>query len=156
MPILLVSDEIRSFKFGLINQREFRLTDSEIEIEKETVCLKTKEQLLFEKCMNAIKEKNKEEASKYATELYEIRKRINLFYNTILAIDRVRIRIDSFCCDYVHGSEPRDRVLSKIKVSVTLLRESSQKISSFLPDLSKQLNNECITLEGLLTGEPLG
>jgi hypothetical protein len=33
--------------------------------------------------MNAIKEKNKEAASKYATELYEIRKRINLFYNTI-------------------------------------------------------------------------
>ena len=89
-------------------------------------------------------------------ELYEIRKRINLFYNTILAIERERIRVDSFCCDYTHGSEPRDRVLSKIKLSVTLLRESSQKISPFLPDLSKQLNNECITLEGLLTGAILG
>ena len=66
MPVPLVTDEIRSFKFGLIHQREFGLTNAEIEIEKETVCLKTKEQLLFEKCMNAIKEKNKEEASKYA------------------------------------------------------------------------------------------
>ena len=47
MPVLLVTDEIRSFKFGLIHRREFGLINAEIEIEKETVCLKTKEQLFF-------------------------------------------------------------------------------------------------------------
>jgi hypothetical protein len=91
---------------------------------------------------------NKKEAAKYASEIYELRKRIKLFYSAILAIERLVIKIDNFYCDYFHV-DPDGPVsaLSKLKRGVQALRIVSQEISPFLSDISKELNNICDELD---------
>lgn len=98
--------------------------------------------------MDAVKKQNKEEAAKYASEIYEFRKRIRLFYSAILAIERLVIKIDNFYCDYYHEDpDGPASALSKLKRSVQALRTVSQEISPFLSDISKELNNICDELD---------
>jgi hypothetical protein len=134
--------DLRNFESNL---RELQLT-----LEKELHCLHPKERLLFEKCLDAIKLKNREAAAKYAAEVAEHRERIRLFCRTELAIEGLRMFIDDFPCAYIHGSEPPDKVVSRFKVGVRLLKEHSQNIAPFLPDVSQQIISECEKFECLL------
>jgi hypothetical protein len=50
----------------------------------------------------------------------------------------------------MHGSEPRNKVISEFKYSLIYIRESSQEIEPFLPDISKKIGSECEKLENII------
>jgi ribosomal protein S21 len=133
-----------------LRQFERNLRELQQQIEKEGLCLRPKERLFFEKTVDAIKQKNKETSAKYATELAEYRERIKFLCHAELAIEGLRMFIDDFPCAYVHGSESHDKVVSRFKVGVRLLKEHSQNIAPFLPDVSQQIISECEKFESLL------
>jgi division protein CdvB (Snf7/Vps24/ESCRT-III family) len=106
-------------------------------LEQAVFRLKEQDRVLFETCMGALKQNNEEEATKLATELAEVRKRVKLFYNVQLAIVRVILRIEEHNCT--------DTSLH-IEHSVKLLRDISREIADIQPDISKQLKTACQVL----------
>jgi division protein CdvB (Snf7/Vps24/ESCRT-III family) len=129
-------------KFRIIYQYRFALMIQQKKIEEETDRLKDQDSILYNVCMDAVRKQNKKEAAKYASEINKLRKRVKFFYNAILAIERLVIRIDNFECDYWHEDPDGPvAVLSKFKLSVQALSAASQEISPFLSDISKELNN---------------
>jgi hypothetical protein len=133
-----------------LRQSEHKLREPQQKIKDERLCLSQKAQTLLEKALDAAKKKNREEATQYAAECAEFRKRAKIFYNVELTIERLRICIDSFPCDYVHGSKPSKQVLSRLKGGVTSLRYISQEIAPFIPDVYEQISSECIKLKNFL------
>jgi division protein CdvB (Snf7/Vps24/ESCRT-III family) len=129
-------------KFRIIYQYRYGLRIQQKKIEEATDRLKDQDSILYNACMDAVKKQNKKEAAKYASEIYELRKRIKLFYGAILAIERLFIRIENFECDYYH-EDPDGPVsaLLKLNRSVQALSKISQEISPFLPDVSTDLDN---------------
>jgi division protein CdvB (Snf7/Vps24/ESCRT-III family) len=129
-------------KFRIIYQSKDALMIQKKKIEEATDRLKDQDTILYNACMDAVKKQNKKEVAKYASEIYELRKRIKFFYKAILAIDRLVIRIENFECDYYH-EDPDGPVsaLSKFKHIVQALITISQEISPFLPDVSIDLDN---------------
>lgn len=133
---------VHMVKFRIIYQYRYALMIQQKKIEEATDLLKDQDSILFETCKKALKKDNKEEASKYAKEIYELRKRIKFFYKAILAIESLVIRIENFECDYYH-EDPDGPIsaLSKLNRSVQALSKISQEISPFLPDVSSDLDN---------------
>jgi hypothetical protein len=133
-----------------LRQFECNLRELQLPLEKQRLCLHPKERILHEKSLDEIKVKNREAAAKYAAECAEHRDQIRLLYRVELAIERLCMFIDDFPCAYVHGSEPPDKVVSRFKVGVISLKDHSQKIAPFLPDISQQIISECEKFECLL------
>jgi division protein CdvB (Snf7/Vps24/ESCRT-III family) len=129
-------------KFSIIYQYRSTLMIQQKKIEAASDLLEDQDGILYNACMDAVKKQNKTEAAKYASEIYELRKRIKLFYHAQLAIERLVIKIENFECDYYH-QDPNGPIsaLSKLKWAVQALSIISQKISPFLSDISKELNN---------------
>jgi division protein CdvB (Snf7/Vps24/ESCRT-III family) len=129
-------------KFRIIYQYRYALMIQQKKIEEATDCLKDQDSILYNACMDAVRKQNKKETAKYASKIYELRKRIKFFYNAILAIERLVIWIENFECDYYH-EDPDGPVsaLLKLNRSVQALSKISQEISPFLPDVSTDLDN---------------
>ena len=64
-------------------------------LEKERFHLKEQDRTLFELCMDALKKINKEEATKCATEIVEVRKLIKFIFKAQLDIEEVIERFET-------------------------------------------------------------
>lgn len=95
--------------------------------------------MLFQSCISALKNKNKERAAICASEVAEVRKLIKFLYNVELAIERVVLRLETI-------KELSDIVVD-LKPALKLLQNVSQELFEMLPDVSSELNrvNETIT-----------
>jgi division protein CdvB (Snf7/Vps24/ESCRT-III family) len=132
---VLASYKRRMHIHNLLIQSSISLKVQANKLEQECFHLKERESILFETCKVALKEKKKDNATQGASEIAELRKIIQLFYITRLAITRVLLRI-----------EENNETFTHIKPAVKLLEASSQEIVHLLPDVSKELNNECKVL----------
>jgi division protein CdvB (Snf7/Vps24/ESCRT-III family) len=132
---VLADNKQRMHIHNLLIQSSISLRVQENKLEQECFHFKERESILFEACKVALKEKNKGSATQCAIETAELRKIIQLFYNTRLAITRVLLRI-----------EENNEAFTHIKPAVKLLEASSQGIVDLLPDVSKELINECKVL----------
>lgn len=108
------------FIINLVRQSTLTLRIQQNKLEQAVFRLKEQDRILFETCMGALKQNNKKEAIKCATEIAEVRKRVKLFYNVQLAIVRVILRIEEHNCT---------DTFSHIEPSVKLLRNISQEIA---------------------------
>ena len=101
--------------------------------------LKERDRILFQTCINALNNKNKEKAAICANELAEVRKLIKFLYQTELAIERVILRLETI-------KELSDIVVD-LKPALKLLQSVSQQLFEVLPDVSSELNkvNEAIS-----------
>jgi len=101
--------------------------------------LKERERILFQTCVNALNNKNKERAVISANEMAEVRKLIKFLYNVELAIERVILRLETI-------KELSDIVVD-LKPALKLLQSVSQQLFEVLPDVSSELSkvNEAIS-----------
>lgn len=94
--------------------------------------LRERDKVLFQTCVNAIKNKNKDRASICANEIAEVRKLLQFLYNVELAIERVVLRLETI-------RELSDVVVD-LKPALRLLQGVSQELLSVLPDVSSELS----------------
>jgi len=100
--------------------------------------LRERDKALFQTCITALNNKNRERAAIFANEVAEVRKLIAFLYNVELAIERVIIRLETI-------KELSD-VVTDLKPALRLLQSVSQELFAFLPDVSTELStvNETI------------
>ncbi|MEM3460805.1 MAG: Snf7 family protein [Candidatus Bathyarchaeia archaeon] len=101
-------------------------------LDQATFRLKERDRILFQTCITALKNKNKEKAAICANEIAEVRKLIKFLYNVELAIERVILRLETI-------KELSDIVVD-LKPSLKLLQRVSQELFEVLPDVSSELN----------------
>jgi len=108
-------------------------------LEQASFRLKERDRILFQTCIHALNNKNKERAAICANELAEVRKLIKFLYHVELAIERVILRLETI-------KELSDIVVD-LKPALKLLQSVSQQLFEVLPDVSSELNkvNEAIS-----------
>jgi division protein CdvB (Snf7/Vps24/ESCRT-III family) len=94
--------------------------------------LKERDRILFQTCIGALKNKNKEKAAICANEIAEVRKLIRFLYNIELGIERVILRLETI-------KEFSDIVFD-LKPALKLLQNVSQELFEVLPDVSSELS----------------
>lgn len=100
-------------------------------LEQATFRLKERDKILFQSCINALNNKNKERAAICANEMSEVRKLITFLYNVELAVERVILRLETI-------KELNDIVFD-LKPALKLLQSISQELFEVLPDVSSEL-----------------
>lgn len=101
-------------------------------LEQASFRLKERDKILFQTCLNALNNKNKERAAICANELAEVRKLIRFLYNIELALERVILKLETI-------KELSDIVID-LKPTIKLLQNVSQQLYEVLPDVSSELN----------------
>jgi division protein CdvB (Snf7/Vps24/ESCRT-III family)/predicted CopG family antitoxin len=100
-------------------------------LEQATFRLKERDKILFQSCINALNNKNKERAAICANEMSEVRKLMTFLYNVELAVERVILRLETI-------KELNDIVFD-LKPALKLLQSVSQELFEVLPDVSSEL-----------------
>jgi len=108
-------------------------------LEQASFRLKERDRILFQTCIRALNNKNKEKAAICANEMAEVRKLIKFLYHVELAIERVILRLETI-------KELAD-VVFDLKPALKLLQGVSQQLFEVLPDVSSELSkvNEAIS-----------
>jgi len=143
----LDSDKHYDFINNLMRHSTLTLKIHQNTLEQTSFSLKAQDKTLFETCMKALKQNNKEEATKCATEIYELRKRIKLIFNVRLAIERVILRIEEHVCTV--------NTYSHIVPAVKSLRSISNEIAQILPNVSEDLKSVCRMLLAVAPENPV-
>lgn len=94
--------------------------------------LKERDKILFETCIGALKNNNKDRAVIWANEIAEVRKLIRFLYQVELAIERVIIRLETI-------RELSDIVID-LKPALKALQSVSKQLFEVLPDVSSELS----------------
>jgi division protein CdvB (Snf7/Vps24/ESCRT-III family) len=94
--------------------------------------LRARDKILFQTCISALNNKNKERAAICANEIAEVRKLTKFLHNIELAIERVLIRLETI-------KELND-VIFDLKPALKLLQGVSQQLFEVLPDVSSELS----------------
>lgn len=97
-----------------------------------TYRLKERDRTLFQSCIGALKNKNKERAAIHANEIAEVRKLIKFLYNVELAIERVILRLETI--------KELSEIVVDLKPALKLLQNVSQELFEVLPDVSSELS----------------
>lgn len=108
------------------------LTVQRNKIGQATYRLRQRDKKLFQACIGAIKNKNKQKAAICANESAEVRKLIKFLYNVELAVERVILRLETI-------KELSDIVVD-LKPALRLLRGVSHELFEYLPDVSSELS----------------
>lgn len=95
--------------------------------------LKERDRILFQTCISALKNNNKEKAAICANEVAEVRKLVKFLCNVELAIERVVLRLETI-------RELSDIVID-LKPALKLLQSVSQELFEVLPDVSAEIKN---------------
>jgi division protein CdvB (Snf7/Vps24/ESCRT-III family) len=93
--------------------------------------LKNRHDFLFQTCVIALRNKNRERAAICANEISEVRKILQFIHSVELAIERVVLRLETV-------KELSDIVVD-LKPALRLLQSVSQELISVLPDVSSEL-----------------
>ena len=108
-------------------------------LEQASFRLKERDRILFQTCIRALSNKNKEKAAICANEIAEVRKLRKFLYHVELAIERVILRLETI-------KELGD-IVADLKPALKLLQSVSQQLFEVLPDVSSELSkvNEAIS-----------
>jgi len=100
-------------------------------IEQVSFRLKERSKSLFQTCISALKNSNKDRATICANEIAEVRKLIRFLYHIELAIERVILRLETI-------RELSDIIID-LKPALRLLQKVSKELFEVLPDVSSEL-----------------
>lgn len=108
-------------------------------LEQASYRLKERDKVLYQTCVTALRNKNKERAAICANEIAEVRRLLKFFYSMELAIERVILRLETV-------KELGD-IVADLKPALRLLQGVSQQLFEVLPDVSSELSkvNEAIS-----------
>jgi division protein CdvB (Snf7/Vps24/ESCRT-III family) len=101
-------------------------------LEQASFRLKQRDKILFQTCISALNNKNRERAAICANEIAEVRKLIKFLYNIELSVERVILRLETI-------KELNDIVFD-LKPALRLLQGVSQQLFEVLPDVSSELS----------------
>jgi len=93
--------------------------------------LKERSKSLFQTCISALKNNNKDRATICANEIAEVRKLTRFLYHVELAIERVILRLETI-------RELSDIIID-LKPALRLLQKVSKQLFEVLPDVSSEL-----------------
>jgi len=93
--------------------------------------LRERDKTLFQTCVAAVKNKNRDKAVIWANEISEVRKLIQFLYSVELAIERVVLRLETI--------KELSEIVVDLKPALRLLQSVSQELISVLPDVSSEL-----------------
>jgi division protein CdvB (Snf7/Vps24/ESCRT-III family) len=93
--------------------------------------LKSRHDFLFQTCVSALKNKNRERAAICANEISEVRKILQFLHSVELAIERVVLRLETV--------KELSEIVVDLKPALRLLQSVSQELISVLPDVSSEL-----------------
>jgi len=93
--------------------------------------LKERDKVLFQTCIGALKNKNRERAAICANEISEVRKLVMFLQNVELAIERVILRLETI--------RELSEIVVDLKPALRLLQNVSQELFEILPDVSSEL-----------------
>jgi len=102
-----------------------------VKIEQVTFRLRQRDKLLFQSCVNALKNNNRERAAICASELAEVRKLLRFLKHVQLALERVILRLETI-------KELND-IVTELKPALRMLRDVSGQLSEMLPHVSLEL-----------------
>ncbi len=100
-------------------------------IEQVSFRLKERNKSLFQTCIRALKNKNKDRAAICANEIAEVRKLTRFLYHVELAIERVILRLETI-------RELSDIIID-LKPALRMLQNVSKQLFEILPDVSSEL-----------------
>ena len=109
-----------------------KLKVQQYKISQASFRLKERDKLLFQNCVTALNNNNKERAAICASELAEVRKLINFLQQVELAIERVILRLETI-------KELSDIVMD-LKPALKVLQDVSKQLYAVLPEVSMELN----------------
>ena len=93
--------------------------------------LKNRHDFLFQTCVSALRNKNRERAAICANEISEVRKLLQFLHSVELAIERVVLRLETV--------KELSEIVVDLKPALRLLQSVSQELISVLPDVSSEL-----------------
>jgi len=94
--------------------------------------LKKRDEVLFQTCVHALKNHNKDRATICANEIAEVKKLIKFLYHVGLTIERVILRLETI-------RELSDIIID-LKPALRMLQSVSKQLFEVLPDVSSELN----------------
>lgn len=101
-------------------------------LEQVSLKLKKRDKVLFQTCINALRNNNKDKATIWANEVAEVRKLLKFLYHVELAIERVILRLETL-------RELSDIVID-LKPALKMLQRVSKELFEVLPDVSSELS----------------
>lgn len=124
-----------------------------VRLEQVTIRLRERNKGLFEKCVIAIKSKNRDRAVICANELAEVRKLYNFIVQTQLALERVILRLETI-------RELSD-VMTDLLPALRALKNVTGQLSKVMPEMSLELEkvsdsiNETLAMASIRPLEPV-
>ncbi len=101
-------------------------------IEQVSFRLKKRDEVLFQTCVHALKNHNKDRATICANEIAEVKKLIKFLYHVGLTIERVILRLETM-------RELSDIIID-LKPALRMLQSVSKQLFEVLPDVSSELS----------------
>lgn len=117
----------------LITEIAIRLKDQQTRLEESMHRLKERDKELFEKVVKAQIEGDAARATIYAQEISDIRKMIKIIYTAVLAIEKVRLKLDT-----VQELQEVSLVLFPV---AKILQEMKEQIKGIAPDVALALDS---------------
>jgi len=122
-----------------IYQAIYKLKVQRVRLEQVIVRLRERDRILFETCVTAIKNHNKERAVIFANELAEVRKLLNTVSQTQIVIERVILRLETV--------KELNGLLGELKPALKVLQGVAQCLDKVMPDMAYEMDqvNESIS-----------
>jgi len=109
-----------------------KLKVQQYKISQASFRLKERDKLLFQSCVTALNNNNKERAAICASELAEVRKLISFLQQVELAIERVILRLETI--------KELSYIVVDLKPALKVLQDVSKQLYAVLPEVSMELN----------------
>lgn len=127
----MIAKSIRELKFQHVKLEQIR------------VRLVARDKILFEACVKAAKNKNRERAIICANELAEIRKLIKFLTHTQIAIERVILRLETI--------KELSAVIIDMKPALKALKGVASRLMNFMPEIAAELGKVSESIQETLS-----
>ena len=122
-----------------IYQAIYKLKVQRVRLEQVIIRLRERDRILFETCVTAIKNHNKERSVIFANELAEVRKLLSTVSYTQIVIERVILRLETI--------KELNGLLGELKPALKVLQGVAQCLDKVMPDMAYEMDqvNESIS-----------
>jgi division protein CdvB (Snf7/Vps24/ESCRT-III family) len=105
--------------------------------------LTRRDKVLFRTCATALKEKNKERAAIFATELAELRKLTKVLYHTQILVERIILRLETL--------KEFNSAFADLKPVLKNLQSVTKSLGSFMPQMAVEMERVNETIFEVMT-----
>jgi division protein CdvB (Snf7/Vps24/ESCRT-III family) len=136
-----------------IFQAIYKLKVQRVRFEQVTVRLRERDRILFETCVTATRNHNKERAVIFASELAEVRKLLNIVSQTQIVIERVILRLETI--------KELNVLVGELKPALGVLQGVAQCLNKVMPEMAYEMDqvnesiSEALAISKVTSTEPI-